>query len=73
MLFVRICVTVVLFCFEGAELIEELRQKRMIEQEEHERWILEKIRAKMDRIKANQQKIQGAGYKDTTNHYVGKC
>lgn len=44
----------------------------MTEQEEEERKVLEKIKAKMDRIKANQQKIQGASYKDTTNHYVGK-
>lgn len=56
----------------GAELIEELRLKRMTEQEEQERRVLEKIKAKMDRIKANQQKIQGSSYKDSQNHYVGK-
>lgn len=44
----------------------------MIEQEEQERKILEKIKAKMDKIKANQQKIQGPGFKDTKNHFVGK-
>ncbi|XP_064212898.1 piezo-type mechanosensitive ion channel component isoform X20 [Tribolium castaneum] len=54
----------------GAELIEELRLKRMTEQEEQERRVLEKIKAKMDRIKANQQKIQGSSYKDSENHYV---
>ncbi|XP_066250610.1 piezo-type mechanosensitive ion channel component isoform X3 [Euwallacea similis] len=42
----------------GAELIEEMRAKRMDEQVEIERHILEKIKVKMDRIKANQQKIQ---------------
>ncbi|XP_076270336.1 piezo type mechanosensitive ion channel component isoform X5 [Rhynchophorus ferrugineus] len=42
----------------GAELIEEMRVKRMDEQVEDERRILEKIKIKMDRIKANQQKIQ---------------
>lgn len=43
----------------GAELIEEMRIKRMDEQVEEEHRILEKIKIKMDRIKANQQKIQG--------------
>ncbi|XP_048520922.1 piezo-type mechanosensitive ion channel component isoform X6 [Dendroctonus ponderosae] len=42
----------------GAELIEEMRIKRMDEQVEEEHRILEKIKIKMDRIKANQQKIQ---------------
>ncbi|XP_050309997.1 piezo-type mechanosensitive ion channel component isoform X2 [Anthonomus grandis grandis] len=42
----------------GAELIEEMRSKRMDEQVEEEHRILEKIKVKMDRIKANQQKIQ---------------
>lgn len=55
----------------GAELIEELRQKRMVEQNEEERKVLEKIKAKMDKIKASQQKIQGPGYKEPANHYVG--
>lgn len=45
--------------YTGAELIEEMRAKRMDEQVENERRILEKIKIKMDRIKANQQKIQG--------------
>ncbi|KAL1491500.1 hypothetical protein ABEB36_012089 [Hypothenemus hampei] len=42
----------------GAELIEEMRVKRMDEQKDEEQRILEKIKIKMDRIKANQQKIQ---------------
>ncbi|KAJ8911745.1 hypothetical protein NQ315_003645 [Exocentrus adspersus] len=48
----------------GAELIEEMRLKTMTDQEELEHQILDKIKQKMDRIKANQQKIQNAGYKD---------
>ncbi|XP_063932118.1 piezo-type mechanosensitive ion channel component isoform X3 [Zophobas morio] len=54
----------------GADLIENLRLKRMVEQEEQERRVLEKIKTKMEKIKANQQKMQGAAYKDTDNHYV---
>lgn len=57
---------------KGAELIEELRQKRMVEQSEEERRILEKIKLKMDKIKANQQKIQGANYREPESHFVGK-
>lgn len=41
-------------------------------QDEQEKKILEKIKVKMDRIKANQQKIQGPAFKDTKNHFVGK-
>ncbi|XP_057662863.1 piezo-type mechanosensitive ion channel component isoform X19 [Diorhabda carinulata] len=53
----------------GAELMEEMRQQTMKEQEETEKKVLEKIREKMERIKANQQKIQGDRML-TTNHYV---
>lgn len=60
------------FISRGAELIEELRIKQMGLQDEQEKKILEKIKVKMDRIKANQQKIQGPMFKDTTNHFVGK-
>lgn len=60
------------FLLLGAELIAELRQKKMTEQDEQERRILEKIKAKMDKIKANQQKIHETGYKDTSSHFVGK-
>lgn len=41
----------------GAELIEELRSKQMQQEMEHERQILKKLKMKMDRIKATQQKI----------------
>ena len=43
--------------FRGAELIEELRLKRMQQQVEKENEIIYKIKQKMDRIKATQQKI----------------
>ncbi|XP_077295229.1 piezo type mechanosensitive ion channel component [Arctopsyche grandis] len=56
----------------GAELIEELRQKQMRLQEEQEKKILSKIKVKMDRIKANQQKMQGPAFKEPTNHFVDK-
>ncbi|CAG4998121.1 unnamed protein product, partial [Parnassius apollo] len=52
----------------GAELIEELRQKQMQVQEEQEVKILEKIKVKMERIKANQKKIQGAMTKEPLQH-----
>ncbi|KAF2898576.1 hypothetical protein ILUMI_07604, partial [Ignelater luminosus] len=54
----------------GADLIEELREKRMKDQDEDERKVLEKIKAKMDRIKRTQQKLHGPTYKDTKNHFV---
>ena len=56
----------------GAELIEELRQKQIVQMSEHEIQVLEKIKRKMDRIKRNQQRIQGPCYQEPNNHYVGK-
>ncbi|KAJ8729263.1 hypothetical protein PYW08_000844 [Mythimna loreyi] len=55
----------------GAELIEELRQKQMNAQEEQETKILEKIKVKMERIKANQKKIQGTLTKEPCHHDRG--
>nr|XP_026488209.1 piezo-type mechanosensitive ion channel component isoform X2 [Vanessa tameamea] len=52
----------------GADLIEELRQKQMNIQEEQEVKILEKIKVKMERIKANQKKIQGVMSKEPVHH-----
>ncbi|XP_028032230.1 piezo-type mechanosensitive ion channel component isoform X3 [Bombyx mandarina] len=54
----------------GAELIEELRQKQMLVQEEQEKKILEKIKVKMERIKANQKKIQGVISKEPPHHDI---
>uniref|UniRef100_A0A8D9ARX6 Piezo-type mechanosensitive ion channel component n=1 Tax=Cacopsylla melanoneura TaxID=428564 RepID=A0A8D9ARX6_9HEMI len=52
----------------GAELIEELSQKQIQEQQETERRILEKIKYKMDRIKASQKRIHGSGHKEHSSH-----
>ncbi|RZF34695.1 hypothetical protein LSTR_LSTR002777 [Laodelphax striatellus] len=56
----------------GAELIQELSTKQIREQQEAERKILEKIKYKMDRIKASQQRVQGQGpeYREPANHHV---
>ncbi|XP_035777469.1 piezo-type mechanosensitive ion channel component-like isoform X4 [Anopheles albimanus] len=54
----------------GAELIEELRVKESTLEAERERQILEKIKAKMDRIKATQQKILEA-VQDPGTHGIG--
>ncbi|XP_058124617.1 piezo-type mechanosensitive ion channel component isoform X2 [Anopheles coustani] len=53
----------------GAELIEELRIKESTLEAERERQILEKIKAKMDRIKATQQKILEA-VQDPATHAI---
>lgn len=59
--------------FRGAELIQELSEKQIQEQQEAERRILEKIKNKMDRIKASQQKVHGQGpeYKEPVSHDAG--
>ncbi|XP_012229785.1 piezo-type mechanosensitive ion channel component isoform X2 [Linepithema humile] len=54
----------------GAELLEELHQKRIEIQENVEKTVLEKLKFKMDKIKANQQKIQGPSYKEPQTHKV---
>ncbi|XP_020278165.1 piezo-type mechanosensitive ion channel component isoform X3 [Pseudomyrmex gracilis] len=54
----------------GAELLEELNQKRIEVQENVEKTVLEKLKFKMDKIKANQQKIQGPSYKEPQTHKV---
>lgn len=55
---------------------EELQRKRVAEQEDEEKNILEKIRQKMDRIKANQKRIQGPKFMEKqhrdTSHCAGK-
>lgn len=56
----------------GAELYEELHQKRIEIQENVEKAVLEKLKFKMDKIKANQQKIQGPSYREPQTHKVGK-
>lgn len=53
----------------GAELIEELRSKQMQQEMEHESQILKKLKMKMDRIKATQQKIIA---EEPKTHAAGK-
>ncbi|KAK5645923.1 hypothetical protein RI129_004387 [Pyrocoelia pectoralis] len=54
----------------GAELIEELTHKRIIERQEGEKEVLEKIKQKMKRIKSNRQNLVGSHYKDNPNHHI---
>lgn len=56
----------------GAELLEELHEKRIIEQENTEKAALQKLKFKMDRIKANQRKIQGPSYSEPAVQKIGK-
>lgn len=60
----------ILLC-RGAELIEALRRKQVKLQAQREAEILQKIKQKMDRIKANQQKLQPTISQPKT-HYDGK-
>lgn len=59
------------FLYRGAELIEALRRKQFKLQATLETEILQKIKQKMDRIKANQQKLQPAILQPKT-HFQGK-
>lgn len=59
-------------CRSGAELIEELSKKQIQKQQELEKTVLQKIKSKMDSIKAAQKKIQGHKVKEITSHYEGK-
>ncbi|XP_051158273.1 piezo-type mechanosensitive ion channel component-like isoform X4 [Leptopilina boulardi] len=54
----------------GAELLEELHQKRIVEQDNTEKAALQKLKFKMDRIKANQRKIQGPSYSEPATHKI---
>ncbi|CAL8113936.1 unnamed protein product [Orchesella dallaii] len=54
-----------LLASRGAELIEELMQKQIRQQEEEEKDVLEKIKMKMDRIKATHHRRQ----KGPQNHF----
>ncbi|XP_054282904.1 piezo-type mechanosensitive ion channel component isoform X3 [Macrosteles quadrilineatus] len=58
----------------GAELIEELSHKQIQEQLEAERKILEKIKYKMDRIKASTERQKMPSqftYKEPSSHFTG--
>ncbi|KAK0162943.1 hypothetical protein PV327_006669 [Microctonus hyperodae] len=54
----------------GAELMENIHRKRIEFQESIERAVLQKIKLKMDKIKADQQRIQGPSYRELTAHHV---
>ncbi|KAL6263389.1 hypothetical protein P5V15_006180 [Pogonomyrmex californicus] len=54
----------------GGELLEELHQKRIEIQENVEKTVLEKLKFKMDKIKANQQRILGPSYKKPETHKI---
>lgn len=59
----------------GAELIEELSDRQVKAQMESENKLLEKIKNKMDRIKASQKRIQqkeGRDYQEPQDHFSGK-
>ncbi|ODM97774.1 Piezo-type mechanosensitive ion channel component 2 [Orchesella cincta] len=56
-----------LLASRGAELIEELMQKQIRQQEEEEKDVLEKIKMKMERIKATHHRRQ----KGPQNHFDG--
>jgi len=57
-----------IFFNRGAELIEELMQKQIKQQEEQEKDVLEKIKMKMDRIKATHQ----GRPREHQDHFDGK-
>ncbi|XP_025986648.2 piezo-type mechanosensitive ion channel component isoform X3 [Solenopsis invicta] len=54
----------------GAELLEDLHQKRIEIQENKEKKILENLKFKMDKIKANQQRIQRPSYREPESHKI---
>lgn len=58
--------------YRGAELIEELSRKQIQKQQELEKTVLQKIKNKMDSIKAAQKKIQGIKSKEPSTHQEGK-
>lgn len=57
----------------GAELIAELMQKEIAEQQAAEREVLNKIKEKMERIKASQQLVQNQQIREPASHYEGEC
>lgn len=58
--------------FRGAELIAELMQKEIAEQQAAEREVLNKIKEKMERIKASQQLVQNQQIREPASHYEGE-
>ena len=58
--------------FRGAELIAELMQEEIAEQQAAEREMLNKIKEKMERIKASQQLVQNQQIREPASHYEGE-
>ncbi|XP_046404278.1 piezo-type mechanosensitive ion channel component isoform X3 [Ischnura elegans] len=56
----------------GAELIEELSKRQISEQQDLEHQVLEKIKRKMERIKATHQRRQETFLHEPTSHYDGE-
>ncbi|XP_063977086.1 piezo-type mechanosensitive ion channel component isoform X4 [Diachasmimorpha longicaudata] len=54
----------------GAELLEDLHRKRIEYQMNVEKAVLQKLKFKMDKIKADQQRIQGPNYREPADHKV---
>ena len=57
----------------GAELIHEIQAKEVADQEQAEKEVMEKIKQKMDRIKAAQQKMFADKAKSIKSHKQGMC
>lgn len=53
----------------GAEMIHEIQMKDVQEQRAAEKDIMEKIKRKMDKIRANQQKVRGGEYVEPETHF----
>ncbi|GFX66772.1 piezo-type mechanosensitive ion channel component 2 [Trichonephila clavipes] len=53
----------------GAELIHEIQMKEVLEQQANEKEIMERIKKKMDRIRAYQQKIRGGENMEPETHF----
>lgn len=56
--------------YRGAEIIERLRQKQIDKRQEYEEEVLHKIKRKMEKIRATQQKMLRPLEKPT--HFDGK-
>jgi len=59
------------FYHRGADIIESLRHKQIAHRHDHEKQVLHKIKRKMERIRATQQKMLRPLDKQT--HFDGKC
>lgn len=65
--FYKLCLNL----YRGAELIAELMRQEIAEQQAAEREVLNKIKEKMERIKASQQLVQNQQIREPASHYEG--